>query len=222
MKDGKRAWGRGVAVLAVVALGAMTVAPAFSAKKAVTKKKAKKIATKQINKLVPDLVEEGIAEVVDVFGESFVRVVATPGADEATARDAAPEIPLFSKGPLSVYGLCFSEPGGPTVYGEVFIKTTAAGSVLDSDEDSLEGGPTALDFLNPGTDEVDRELFLSSVTTPGATFDGSGQDWHAMAPGGTSLNGELSLGVKGGDLAEGNGVYGTGDVCLFGGFGLGN
>ena len=216
-------WGRAIAVLAVVALGLMTVAPAFSThSNKHVRKMARKIARKVSRNVVNNQVPGMIGDVINLFGSSFVRVTATAGADVATARAAAPKVPLLSKGPLSVYGKCFRDDSGPTVYGAAFIETTAAGSVFDTDEDDLMGGGTAAEFLNPGTLETDRELLLESASSPGANFEGHGEDWHAMAPGGTSLNGELSVGVKAGDLAEGNGVYGAGDVCLFGGFGVGN
>jgi hypothetical protein len=46
-------------------------------------------------------------------------------------------------------------------------------------------------------------------------------EFHAFAPDGTSLSGHAPAAVKQGNLMEGNGIYGSGNVCLFGGFEIG-
>ena len=42
-----------------------------------------------------------------------------------------------------------------------------------------------------------------------------------MAPDGTGLTGSFAVAIKNGNLAGGNGVYGDGNVCLFGGSAIG-
>lgn len=144
------------------------------------------------------------------------RVVATPGATEADARTAAPQIVLFRKGALTVYGKCFTDQSGPTTHYEVHIKTSQNGAIFDSRSDTLDGGTTAADFLNTNTVEGDAELESTSTganSSEMASEDDS--DFTAFAPDGTTLRGWSGAAVKNGTLAGGNGVYGAGDVCLF-------
>jgi hypothetical protein len=118
-----------------------------------------------------------------------------------------------------VYGKCF-EAGG-SVYGEVFIATSVPGAIFDSrDADNKAGGDASTDFLNPDTPETDRQILDDSATSTEYSPEDS-EDWHAMAPDGTSLEGMVSVAIKEGALTAGNGVYGAGNVCLFGGFATG-
>lgn len=41
-----------------------------------------------------------------------------------------------------------------------------------------------------------------------------------MAPGGVRIDGEIAIAVKQGNLAGGNGLYGSGNVCLFSGLAM--
>lgn len=83
--------------------------------------------------------------------KGIVRATATGGATEATAREAAPEIPLFSAGPFTIYAKCFSF--ATTVRGEVLIKTSQDGSIFSGEDEELSGAP---DFLNTSTPETER------------------------------------------------------------------
>ena len=66
------------------------------------------------------------------------------------------------------------------------------------------------------------QVKTSALGTSVSFLGADTEDFHAYAPDGTKLEGQLSLGVKSGaNLAEGNGVYGEGDACLFGGFVIG-
>ncbi len=150
----------------------------------------------------------------------MTRVTATDGVDADAARTAAPRQELFKKGQLTVYAKCYRDTTADEVFAALYIETSAAGAIVDaSGGDDLNGGPVAADFLNPNTAEVDRELATTAgVAADSAEFDeGDNDAWRAFAPDGTSLNGVYSLAAKNGDLAEGNGVYGAGNVCLFGG-----
>jgi hypothetical protein len=42
-------------------------------------------------------------------------------------------------------------------------------------------------------------------------------DFFAASPSGTSINGNVDVAAKNGTLAAGNGIYGAGNVCIFGG-----
>jgi hypothetical protein len=128
------------------------------------------------------------------------------------ARSAAPELALFSSGPFTVYAKCISYPG--SVEGLIFIKTSESGSILDSDYDEFSGDP----FLDVGTPEIDAQMLTESAGSNSAGYYGNhSPEFSAMAPNGTVLRGDVQIGVKNGELAGGNGLYGAGDVCLFAG-----
>jgi hypothetical protein len=147
-----------------------------------------------------------------------LRVAATSGATEDAARAAAPEQVLFSKGPLTVYGKCFTDASGPETYAYVYIKTAANGAVFDSDNDSAEGGALAADYLNTDTLEIDRELWDTSASLNTVSYEAShSTDFGAFAADGTALSGLVAVGAKNGTVAGGNGPYGAGDACLFSG-----
>ncbi|MDP3894484.1 hypothetical protein, partial [Nocardioides sp.] len=151
------------------------------------------------------------------------RVIATPGASVAAARAAAPQIVLYKQGALTIYGKCFTNTAGPTTYYETYIKTSQNGTIFDSRNDSLDGGPAATDFLNTNTPETDAQLEEDSVGANSAAMDSEDDsDFAAFAPDGTTLRGFTAGAVKNGTLAGGNGVYGAGNVCLFSGGVFGN
>ena len=87
-----------------------------------------------------------------------------------------------------------------------------------SNHADLSGGPSVSDFLNPGTAEQDR-LLSGTSTSGGAQAEGSGH--RISAPDGTALNGNSYVAAKEGELTAGNGLYGSGNVCLFSGFATG-
>ncbi len=143
-----------------------------------------------------------------------VRVGATAAATEDAARAAAPEQVLFTDGPLTVYGKCYTDTSGPTTYATTYIKTTANRSVYAGGNDTLEGGAIA-DYLNTDTPEIDRELEDASAGANDADY------WRSIltahAPDGTALAGTVAVGAKNGTLAGGDGPYGAGDACVFAG-----
>lgn len=146
----------------------------------------------------------------------IVRLVPTDGIDQNTARAAAPETPLLTAGPLTVYAKCFSSAG--TVWAYTFIKTTQDGAIVASDDDSLDGSPS---FLDVATIETSREVMDTSAGAGSSDFYGiHSSEVVALAPDGTALRGDVSVAAKSGDLAGGQGVYGAGSSCLFTASGL--
>ncbi len=145
---------------------------------------------------------------------SFVKLTATEGADAAAARAAAPVTTLFTKGELTISAKCLQVTGGNAI-AEVYIATATNGAVFNGSVDALEGGPAATDFLNTDTADVDRTLDNATAAASDAAFNEG--EFTALAPDGTSLIGQTTVGVKSGTLAGGNGVYGEGNVCIFGG-----
>ncbi|MGK2954970.1 MAG: hypothetical protein ACSLFI_04785 [Solirubrobacterales bacterium] len=139
-------------------------------------------------------------------------VTATPGATYAAATAAAPENVLFTAGPVTIYSKCITVTGSDTTYLSYYIKTSENGVIFDSDADQANGDP---EFLNTGTSEIDRELEEFSTGTDTATVDaehhyGTG----VFTPQGLSFEVQLSSAVKNGNLTNGNGLYGDGNVCV--------
>jgi hypothetical protein len=159
---------------------------------------------------------------VNLFGDSVERATATDGVSEAAAQAAAPKIALASKGQLSIYAKCFRDTVADQLFGEIYIETSAAGAIFDSSDGGTLDGSVAAGFLDPDSPEDDRVIASQSVTgTDAVMAQGDSDGWRAMAPDGTALAGLFAVGVKNGDLAGGNGVYGDGNVCLFAGNAIG-
>jgi hypothetical protein len=140
------------------------------------------------------------------------RATPTSGASSDAARAAAPEIVLFSVGPLTLYGKCYSS--GSSVYGAVFVKTAEGGSIfLTSSGSNLYGSP----YLEPGTDEMQRYAYSPISVGPNSTYalTSSPNLIYAAAPDGTQFNARFMVGLKSGNPPNGNGPYGAGDACLF-------
>lgn len=118
-------------VIAGMMLGAVMISPSFTNHTPQhTKQQIKKLSQK-IDK---------VDKKVQVMSR-FKRVTATAGATEAAARNAAPRVPLFRKGPLTVYGKCFRDNSMSEVHGEPYIATTVAGAIFEGDNGQKEGGP---------------------------------------------------------------------------------
>ncbi len=150
----------------------------------------------------------------EVIGGSYILAEATAGADAATAREAAPEIPLFAKGQLDLYAKCYHDDGTNTTFAVIYARTTADGSIQQG-LDNLPGGNNANDFLNVATLEDDRALDQATATGNDANFNDS--QGAVASPDATGLLVDSYIGAKNGALAGGEGLYGAGNKCLFGG-----
>jgi hypothetical protein len=166
-----------------------------------------------------DILESSLGPVPNVTGLTntpLIRAVATAGATDAAARAAAPEIPLLRRGQLSVYGKCLKDNAVNQVRAEIFVRTTADGAILQGGV-VLDGGDGSL-FLNVATPEVNRrtDSEVAAVNTASAASNG----FVAISPDGSAIRSLLYSGAKNGTLAgpAGQGLYGAGDGCLFGGF----
>lgn len=163
--------------------------------------------------------EARTVDTLNVFGDSYERATATDAADLATAQTLAPPVSLASRGELSVYAKCFRDTTTNSLHGRIYVKTTTDGAIFEANAAALEGGATAADLLNATTPEDSRELLRASVGAGASSLD-RGQ-WYAMSPDGTALGGATAIALKNGTLPGGNGLYGTGNVCLFGGVAIG-
>lgn len=161
------------------------------------------VASKVANDAIDD------SKIADRATIPLHKVAAATGANFDAARTAATPTELFKKGPFTLYAKCFTDTTADETHAYVYAATTAAGSLLAAGEDTLTGDP----FLDPGTVEVDREVFEDEANN-NAT-DGFRTMFELTAPDGMTLRGQVAAYAKNGDLAGGNGVYGAGDACLF-------
>lgn len=152
--------------------------------------------------------------VVSSEAGNFVKLTATDGATEAAARADAPATELFAKGDLTISAKCFRDTATNSVIAEIYVKTAANGAIFDGD-DIKEGGNATTDFLNTDTPEDQSRLDRVVAGATSAFLDEG--EFTAIGPDGTHLLGQTTTAAKNGELAGGNGVYGAGNVCLFGG-----
>jgi hypothetical protein len=140
------------------------------------------------------------------------RVRATAGPDAEAARIAAPRVRLFRVAPFTIYGKCFSDPGN--TFARIYIATSQPGAIFQGDSGNMSGNP----FLSPATPERDRELNGTSAGSNAADFYGMhSTEVAAMSRSGTAFEARIPFAVKRGTLPGGNGIYGSGNVCLFAG-----
>jgi hypothetical protein len=142
-----------------------------------------------------------------------IRVTATAGATDDAARTAAPEQVLYTDGPFTIYGKCYTDTSGPSTYAVMYVKSSVNGAILAAGTDYLAGGSNADDLLNPSSDEEDRELERRSTGANASNY------WRSLfsvqAPDGTAVSGLATVGAKNGTLAGGDGTWGAGDACVF-------
>ena len=145
----------------------------------------------------------------------YVKLTATEGADQATARAAAPATTLFSKGQITISAKCFRD-----TVSRHDVRRDLCG---DERRRSHHGGvrPTTgtAATRRPTSSTPRHRISIGSSTIPLSTGADANQDegeFSIVAPDGTHLLGQNMIAAKNGNLAGGNGVYGAGNVCLFG------
>lgn len=183
---------------------------------AVTTKKIRKNAVKR-SKIARNAVDASRTADYKLLGKRLVRIQATGGVDEATAREAAPGVKLYRKGPFRLYAKCFRDTTLDQLHGEIYVRTTKPFSLMEGYDD-LPGGLTADEYLNPDTLEEDRRMDTETVTGPGANFDEA--EGALAAPGHIGMQVLTSVGVKNGAVFA-NGPYGPGNACIFRGVVMG-
>ena len=177
-----------------------------------------------------DILESSLGTVFRASGASAVDTLKTSGAPkrvassasnavEATARAAATAVPLLTAGPFDLYGKCYTDSNGvgdtgpPDTVGTIFIRTRQNGSVLDAEDNTLDGTPA---FLNGATAEASRAVNGAAAGQNDSAGTTSDDDmFSALAPGGTGIAGQPEVFAKNGTLAGGNGIYGAGNACVF-------
>ena len=177
--------------------------------------KRENIAADAINgaKVEDDSLSDKELSDYEILGDSFVRVTATEAATLAAAQAAAPETSLASRGPFELYAKCFRDTTTGEIRGEIYSRTSVDGAIQEGVDDLPATNAT---LLNTGTTEEDREIDTQSNTT--ANTGGVGEDeGFLMAPDATAFNVLTYIAVKQGTFPTGNGAFGDGNVCLFGG-----
>lgn len=172
----------------------------------------------------PQIDESGLGTVpsVENFDVIGLRSVAPSASQPSTsaARDAASRVALFTGDGFAIYGKCFtniSDPADPWVNGEIYLEA-GPGAVFDSDdEDGSANG-----FLLASDPEDDRQLARTNSVAgpgnPGTLNILRARDSGFWAAQGTRfIEGNLVIGTKVGSPAVGDGVFGPGNRCLFGG-----
>jgi hypothetical protein len=150
----------------------------------------------------------------EVIGDGgFVMLTATGGPTLGAARAAAPETVLFSKGQLTIYAKCYRDTVGGVIEGGIFARTSVNGAILQGDGALPAGNATLLDT---NTAEADRavELQATGVANAGNVVESEGV---LIGADGTDLQILSHIATKQGTFPGGNGAYGNGNVCLFGG-----
>ncbi len=146
----------------------------------------------------------------------MVRVPAAAGADENAGRLNAKPVVLHRAGALTLYAKCFNDDASDRTHYEIYVKTSRNGSLLNSRNDELNGGNASTDFLNTNSPETDTQVEYDSVGPNSADGDAQdSSDFAAVAPDGSWMRGWSGGFVKRGNLTGGNGVYGSGNVCIF-------
>ena len=148
-------------------------------------------------------------------GGNFVKLTATEAATAAAARAAAPATELFKKGQITISAKCFRDTAADTTFAEVYVATSANGAIFNGNDRLARGWQRGDRFPQHGhardrprarrgeRDGADAHLDEGEFTIVGAD--------------GTHLVGQTTVAAKNGALAGGDGVYGAGNVCLFGG-----
>jgi hypothetical protein len=146
----------------------------------------------------------------DTFNEL---VTATAGVDFATARAAAPEIPLATFGTLTVYGKCLVDSTNTDIRGEIYVETSANGAIVQG-TDNLPANNDQL--LTTATAETDREVDDQDESNANAGSIGESEAVLITAEG-RYAHLLTSIAVKQGTFPGGNGAFGAGDVCFLSG-----
>lgn len=175
------------------------------------------------SKLANAAVQPGKVADFDLLGGGLTKATASASeADYATAQAAATEVPLVSRGPVSLYGKCFIDTSGPTLLAEVYARSTVTGSLLFSEINSDPGG--AGGYLDPVNTENQRIVVQAAVGTDNSILYPTPANEigvRVLAPNGSMIEAYPTVAAKLGTLAGGDVAFGPGDVCLFGGYAYG-
>jgi hypothetical protein len=141
----------------------------------------------------------------------FPRKSATPAASQATA----PEVALGTRGPFRFYAKCFRS-GANLRAVEYVALTSGVATFSTQDEGDLPSNAND-EYLTPTTAEDLREVESASAAADSVDAENGDADFRA-ATDALAITGVVGLAqAKQGAPAAGNGPFGTGDGCIFGG-----
>jgi hypothetical protein len=150
----------------------------------------------------------------EVIGDgSFVKLTATEAPTLAGALASAPETVLFTKGQLTLYAKCYRDTTAGVIEGGIYARTSANGAILQGTTTLPAGDANLLDTT---TLEANRGVDTQSATVANTGTVGESESVLIGADG-TDLEILSHIAVKQGTFPAGNGAFGDGNVCLFGG-----
>jgi hypothetical protein len=138
-------------------------------------------------------------------------------ADLASDEASAPKIPLGSLGPFSFYGKCYLSAGNG--FATIFVEVPPGVQATMSTEDQNNVGDNTGNYLTSDTLEDSRKVEEVDSGAPNNTtrVGNSDADFRA-ASSDIVVTGVVGLAeVKRGTPPQGDGPFGPGDGCLFGG-----
>jgi hypothetical protein len=121
-------------------------------------------------------------------------------------------VPLGTVGMFQFYGKCFTNGSG-NVQAVEYV-ALSSGTAIYSTEDESDSVP----YLTPSTPETDRRVEANSgAGTDSVDVENNDADFRAT-DGSIAITGVIGMAAsKQGSPPEGNGPFGAGDACLFGG-----
>jgi hypothetical protein len=157
-----------------------------------------------------DLLEADSGKVV-----TFSEVGApTADVDFDTARAAAPEIPLMSTNTIDIYAKCIVDTTTGDLRGEIFVRTSIDGVILEGSEDLPDNTGNA--YLDTTTLEVERQLDTGEASG-GDLADLSEAEGYLIEPDGSYTATFTAISLKRPAAPAGDGPFGPGNACIFSG-----
>jgi hypothetical protein len=144
-------------------------------------------------------------------------VSSTTATTREEARAAAPAVTLYEDSQFRIYAKCFNFTTPESrLEGVIFLATKQDGAIFDASEDELSGDlPDG--YLNVASPEELREVDNISVLAGNTSIE-EAELFGATALNGYTLIGYYQISLKSGVIPAGDGPYGPGEVCLFGGY----
>lgn len=162
-----------------------------------------------------DKIADGTLNTVDLADRFTFKEGPTPmtdGADTDAARAAAPEIPLYSSGPIEIYAKCYGGPTSTNIDAAIYVRTSQDGALTGGEMRYPNDGP---DLLDADTPEADRLLIGAGHPHMDEAESDSGVASVTSHDLSVQVTIEGYVAAKGGTLPGGDGAFGSGDSCIF-------
>jgi hypothetical protein len=142
-------------------------------------------------------------------------------ADSGLARDEADTVVLAKRGTATIYGKCYRNTSTDLAFAGIFVSSSEDGAILRT---AAGGNLVGTDYLDDDTSPSFSSIASAAATnnTAVASAPDSEQGFTIVAAGGKlHLTGVASAAAKNGTPSGGDGPFGSGDGCLFGGYVVG-